>query len=524
MSKTILQGQEAREKLLKGITAVYDAVKITIGPKGKNVVIDRGYEPIVANDAGTIAKEIILKDKTENMGAQIIKSVIQKTSEKVGGGRTASAILTHALIEKGLKQMDKGMNMNLVKRGMQAALKDMTGKLKDISMPCTTQEELKQVATISTESEELGEVIAEVVHKVGKDGIVTVEDSQSTGTTVKFTEGLEFDKGYISPYMVTNPERMEAEINEVAILVTDKKISSFKEILPTIEKLAKEGKRELVIICEDMEGEALGQAVMNKLKGAFNILAIKAPGFGDMKKYCIEDLCAITGAELQDFKLGFAKKVITTKDTTKIIDGGGDVKAHVKKLQAQKENTESKMLKEQLSERTAKLSNSVAIIKVGANSETELKYLKLKIEDGVNESKRALEEGIVPGGDVAFINVAKTFTGENYCDKVTQEEHIGYHLVLEACEEPFRQIVINSNDSPDVIVSIVFNNQTSCIGYNANTNSIEEDMFKCGIIDALKVTRTVLENAVSAASMFLSIEGAISDEPEDEKLSKKIEY
>ena len=518
--KQILIGNEARKKLMAGISAITNAVKVTIGPKGRNVIIDRGYEPIIANDAGTVAKEIILKDKTENMGAQIIKSVIQKTSEKVGGGRTASAILTHALIEEGLKQMDKGMNMNLIKKGMQNALKDITANLKKISRPCTTKKELNQVATISTESEELGEVIAEVVYKVGKDGIVTVEDSQSTGTTVKFTEGLEFDKGYISPYMVTNTERMEAELYDVAVLITDKKISSFKEILPPIEKLAKEGKRELVIICEDMEGEALGQAVVNKLKGNFNILAIKAPGFGDMKKYCLEDLCAITGAETQDFKIGSAKKIITTKDTTKIIDGGGDVKAHVKKLQAQKENTESKMFKEQLVERIAKLSNSVAIIKVGANSETELKYLKLKIEDGVNEAKRALEEGIVPGGDVSFVNVAKRLMPKFGTD----EESIGYNIVLKAIESPLKQIVENANGESQVVLNAIKTSESQTIGYDVLKSVIINNMFEAGIVDAMKVSRTVLENAVSAASMFLSCEVAISEEPEDEKLSKRVEY
>jgi len=516
MSKQIVQGQEARKKLMAGLNAVVDAVKITIGPKGRNVIIDKGYEPLIANDAGSIAKEIILKDKIENMGAQVIKSVIQRTSEKVGGGRTASAILTQALVEEGMKMSDKGMNMTLIKKGMNLALKNILENLKTIARPCTTQKELKQVATISTESEELGEVISEVVYKIGKDGIVTVEESQSTGTTIKFTDGLEFDKGWISPWMITNPQKMESELIDVPVLITDKKISLFKDIFPVIDKIKAGGGHNLFIICEDMDGEALNQVIVNGLKGIFHTLVVKAPGFGDLKKYCIEDLCAITGAELQDSKLGSAKKVIATKDTCRIIEGGGQTQLQIATLKAQKEATESKMLKSQLEERIAKLSNSVAIIKVGASSESELKYLKLKIEDGVNEAKRALEEGIVPGGDVAFIHAR----GKN--PTLKGEELIGFNIVNKAIEAPLRQIVLNSNGSPDVIINDLKGKDTKS-GYNALTNEIVADMFKYGIIDAVKVTRTVLENAISSASMFLTAEVAIADV--DEPLPRQpIEY
>ena len=549
MSKQILHGKEAREKLLKGLDTVCNAVKVTIGPKGRNWVLEGGYEPTVANDAGTIAKEIILKDKIENMGAQFAKGVIQKTSEKVGGGRTASAILLQSLVHEGIKQDDKGMNINLIKKGMQMACKDITENLKKIARPCETKEQLKQVATISTESDELGEVIAEVVHKVGKDGIVTVEEGQTNEITTKFTEGLEFDKGFISPYMITN-EKEEAVYEDVAVLVTDRKIGMFKELVPALEAVVKSGKKDLVIIAEDIEGNALQQCIINKInpQGGFGILAIKAPSFGENKKACLEDLAKLVGGTLlteqnwaeamettktmrntpsgtqmldisifKDGILGKANKVISTKDTTKIIEGKGDIKAHIEKLKEKKDKTESKMEQSRLDERIAKLSNSVAIIKVGANSDKELKYLKLKIEDGVSESKRALEEGIVPGGDVVFIHGATLKKLDN------DEQSIGYNIVLKAIEAPLRQIVINGNNSPDVIISKVQNN-THISGYNALTNEIVQDMFECGIIDAVKVSRTVLENAVSAASMFLTIEGTISEEDDKEPTRRPIEY
>lgn len=511
MSKIV---SKDKSKLVSGLNIVADAVKVTIGPRGRNVIIDGGLHPTIANDGGRISKEIVLKDPIENMGASVIKEVIQKTTDDVGGGRTASAILTQSLVNEGLKLLDKGVNVNLIKKGMNLACNDICNQLDKISKPVKSLKELEQVATISTENEELGKIIAETVQKVGKDGIVTVESSNAIGITSHIEEGLKCNQGYISPYMVTN-ERGEAEYEDIAVLITDKKLSSFKELVPFIESVAKTGKKDLFVICETMEAEALNVSVINRLKGAFNILAIKTPGVGDLKKFTSEDLCALTGAELYtdqtEGKLGKAKKVIARKDST-IILGTGDVKTWVDTLKTRQEIAENKWEKDQYAERIAKLQNGIAVIKVGANSETELKYLKLKIEDGVNETKRAIEEGIIPGGDVAYLNALKgiEFT---FKDNTPDEVKLGYDLVCDAIEAPLRQIVINSDDSPDVVVELIKANDSNTIGYNALTGETV-DMFKEGIIDAVKVSKTVLQNAISASSMFLSIDTIISEEPQ----------
>lgn len=511
-----------RNKLVAGLDKVADAVKITIGPKGKNVILDRGYEPLITNDGGTIAQDIQLKDKIENMGAQIIKGVIRKTSEKVGGGRTASAILTQSIVHEGLKHIENGINVNFLKIGMQDAVKDISDILKKNAKEITTKEEIKQIATISTESEELGTVISDVIDKVGKDAIVTVEESQTFGITSEVVDGLKFDKGFISPFMVTNPERMEADYKDVSVLVTDRKISIFSELLPIIKNLVEvQKKNSLVLICEDFDGDALNNSVIMKLKGQFNLLAIKAPGFMDKMDW-LEDIALscntkvasiTTGVPLDT--MGKAKKVLATKDYT-IIEGTGDTKAKLEELKAQLENTESKYEKNTLEGRIARLSGSIAKIKVGAASETEKNYLKQKIEDGVNESKRALEEGIVIGGDCAFILALK-----NLKPKTGYEEALGYNIILKAISAPLKQIVLNSNGEGEVITNILYHHKLNTAGYDANTNLVIDDMFKSGIIDALKVTRTVLENAVSGAGMFLSIAVSISDE-DDKK--QNIEY
>lgn len=510
---------EPKSKLKAGLDKVADAVKITIGPKGRNVAIERGLEPLVTNDGGTIAHEIILKDKVENMGAQIIRGVIRKTSEKVGGGRTASAILTQAIVTEGLKQVQHGANVNLLRKGMTQAVEDIKSKLKENAKDVTSQKELEQVATISTESQELGETIAEVVYKTGKDAIVTVEESQTLGIQTEIVEGLKFDKGWISPYMVTNPERMECVLKDTAIVITDKKIAFYKEIFPIIEKLANMGKNSLVVVCDDFEGDALNNSVLMKIRGAFNLLAIKLPLIE--KESWLEDLAVSCGTKVvsdtngitfSNVEIGQAKKVISTKDHT-VVMGSGKTKEHLRNLQLLAENTENQWEKDKLERRIANLSGGIAVIKVGAATEGELKYLKQKIEDGVNESKRALEEGVVVGGDTAFIHAVKELESKE--DKT--EEATGYNIILKAVSEPFMQIIRNANAKPDVILSKVIESKNTA-GYNALTDTLEQDMFKAGIIDALKVVRTTLENAVSGAGMFLTIEASISEEEAKEKL------
>ena len=510
-----------RTKLKQGLDVVANAVKITIGPKGRNVGIEQGTTPIIANDGGMIAKYIQLKDPVENMGAQIIKDVIQKTSEKVGGGRTASAILTQALVEEGYKALDKDMNVTLLKKGMNEAVKDITENLKANAKQVTTKEEIKQIATISTESNELGTVISDVVYALGKDCTVTIEDAQTLGVTSKIEEGIKFDKGWISQYMVNDPQRMEAVYSDVNVLVTDKKIAYYKDIYPTIKACADGGFNSLVVICEDFEGEALNNSIIMRVKGQFNLLAIKMPGFSDKKEW-LEDICLSVGAELvsdtmgtklETAKLGKANKIICTKDSTVLV-GSQSTEAKVTELKALKENSTNKYEQDKLQGRIAILSGKIGVIKVGAPTESELKYLKLKIEDGVNESKRALEEGIVVGGDVAFIHARP-----NYKEGIN-EQALGYNIVLNAVEAPLRQIITNSGDSPDVTINSLTGGNS---GYDALTGKIEPNMFECGIIDAVKVTRTVLENAVSAAGMFLTMEVTITEET-DESSKPNIEY
>ncbi len=525
MAKQILHGSEARLKLKKGLDAVADAVKITIGPKGKNVAIEQGSTPIIANDAGTVAKYITLKDPVENMGAQIIKDVIQKTSEKVGGGRTASAILTQAIVTEGLKTLDKGMNVTLLKKGMQQAVADITEGLKGISKPVSTPDEIKQIATISTESEELGTLIANVINQVGKNCNVTYEDSQVIGVTSTIEDGVKFDKGWLSPYMVTNPERMEAEYKDIPVLIADKKISMYKELFPVIKSLADQNKNSLLLICEDMDGEALNNAILMRMKGAFNLLAVKIPGFTDKKEW-LEDIALVTGSsivnsiepDLTKATLGSAKKVTSTKDSTLIL-GTQDPSAKVEELKALKENTKIQYEKDKLTGRIGILSGKVAVIRIGAATESELKYLKLKIEDGVNESKRALEEGIVIGGNCAFIQ-ARPKQKEGY-DEFTR----GYNIVSKAIESPLRQIILNCEGAPDFVIPHIKDESWSDnAGYNANTGSVVDDMFVCGIIDAVKVTRTVLENAVSAAGMFLTIDCTINEDTDIESVKPNLDY
>jgi len=543
MAKQILFNQDAREALKRGVDKVANAVKITIGPRGRNVVLDKGYgAPTITNDGVTIAKDISLKDKFENMGAEIVKEVASKTNDTAGDGTTTSVILTQALVNTGFKKSMAGANSMGIRRGIEEATRDALETLKKMSKPIKTDQEVRQVATISAESEEIGTIIAETIKKIGKDGVVTVEESQSFGVDSEIVDGLEFDKGYLSPYMITNAERMEAEYREPVILVTDKKISVIKDILPFLEKLAASGKKDLVIIAEDVDGEALTTFVVNKIRGSFNVLAIKAPGYGDRKKEMLADIAVTIGAQVVSDELGLkfenidldvlgrASRVVSTKDSTIIVGGKGkkaDIKERVESLQAQRKNITSKFDKEKIDERIGKLVGGVAVIRVGAATETEMKYLKLKIEDAVNATKAAISEGIVIGGGSALAKVSQKIEAKYKESKEAKIAHenaeaaefaAGYTSVIEALKEPLRQIARNAGKEDGVVVAEVLKDKDQAnSGYDALTDTFSNDMFASGIIDPVKVARCALENATSAVAILLTTEVAIAEEPKEEK-------
>ena len=536
MAKQVIFNEEVKKKLKKGIDTVADAVKITLGPRGRNVVLDKGYGgPLITNDGVSIAKEITLKDKFENMGAEIIKEVANKTNELAGDGTTTATILTQALVHEGLRQTSLGLNSMAVRTGMEHASADVVEALRKMATQIKSNDEIKQVATISAESAEIGEKIAETIEKVGKDGVVTVEEGQSFGLETELTEGMEFDKGYVSPYMVTNSERMEAEYKNAQILITDSKVVSVQDILPLLEKIAKSGKKELVIIADDIEGEALTTFVVNKLKGGFSVLGIKAPGYGDRKKEVLEDIAIMTGGQIISAdtgsklenteleQLGKADRVVSTKDNTLIVGGGGkkaDIDNRVSALKSQLADTSSKFDKEKIEERIAKLSGGVAVIKVGAATETEMKYLKLKIEDAVNATKAAIEEGIVPGGGTALAKAAAVVEADILNKKdLSREEMVGYNIVLKALEMPLRQIADNTGKDDGAVVVNRVKEAGGNAGYDAAKGEMVEDMIKAGIIDPVKVSRAGVQHAVSAAAILLTSEAAIADEPEDDKPS-----
>jgi chaperonin GroEL len=536
MAKQVIYGEELKKKLQKGVDTVANAVKVTLGPRGRNVILDKGFGgPTITNDGVSIAKEIVLKDKFENMGAEIIKEVAQKTNEIAGDGTTTATVLTQALVNEGLRQTTMGINSMAVRSGMEHAAQDVVAALKAMATQISSIEEIKQVATISAEDAELGEKIAETIDKVGKDGVVTVEESQSFGIETELTEGMQFDKGYVSPYMVTNPERMEAEYKNAQILITDKKISSVQEILPLLEKIAQSGKKELVIIADDVEGEALTTFVVNKLKGGFSVLAVKAPGYGDRKKEMLTDIAVTTGAQVisdelglkletvELSQLGHADRVVATKDTTTIVGGAGEKEAiaeRVVALKAQLEGISSKFDKEKLEERIAKLTGGVAVIRVGAATETEMKYLKLKIEDAVNATKAAIEEGIVPGGGTSLARAAGIVEKELMTKKdLSREELIGYNIVLKALEVPLRQIADNTGKHDGAVIVEKVKQAGGNAGYDAAKGEMVEDMIKAGIIDPVKVERSGVQHAVSAAAILLTTEAAVADEPEEHKPS-----
>lgn len=534
MAKEVLFGEDVKKKLQKGVDTVANAVKVTLGPRGRNVILDKGFGgPTITNDGVSIAKDITLKDKFENMGAEIIKEVANKTNELAGDGTTTATVLTQALVNEGLKQTTMGINAMAVRSGMEHAAEDVVAALQGMATKISSVDEIKQVATISAESVELGEKIAETIDKVGKDGVVTVEESQSFGIETELTEGMEFDKGYVSPYMVTNPERMESEFKDAQILITDKKISNVQEILPLLEKIAQTGKKELAIIADDVEGEALATFVVNKLKGGFSVLAVKAPGYGDRKKDILADIAITTGGQVisEDLglklenteleQLGKADRVIATKDNTTIVGGAGTKTAiddRVNALKSQLEQASSKYDKEKLEERIAKLSGGVAVIRVGAATETEMKYLKLKIEDAVNATKAAIEEGIVPGGGTSLARAAAIVEKDILSKKdLGREELIGYSIVLKALEVPLKQIADNTGKHDGAVIVEKVRNAGGNAGYDAAKAEMIDDMIKAGIIDPVKVERAGVQHAVSAAAILLTSEAAVADEPDDDK-------
>ena len=513
MAKQILFGEDARKAIQEGVRKSAHAVKVTLGPRGRNVVLDRSYGgPRITNDGVSIAKEISFKDKFENMGADIVKEVANKANDNAGDGTTTAVVLLEALMEEGLSRVTKGGNAMAVRTGMEKARDAAVAELKKMAKPVAGKADVKQVASISAESEDLGAIIAETVDKVGQNGVVTVEESQGMELSYEVVEGLQIDKGYVSAYMVTNGERMEAEMRDATILVTDKKIGSVQEILPLLEKVAQSGKKELVIIADDVEGDALATFVVNRLRGTFSVLAVKAPGYGDRKKEMLADIAAVVGAEVisadtgATFEnatlgmLGKASRVVATKDTTTFVGGKGkkaDIEARVKQLQAIMENTDSKFDKEKLEERIAKLSGGVAVIRVGAATETEMKYLKDKIDDAVKATKASIEEGIVPGGGTALAKVSKILSASAEGKKMSGDEKEGYEIVVRALSQPLRQIAINAGkDDAGVIVRQV-EDAKGYAGYDARKDEMVDDMVKAGIIDPVKVTRGAVENAVS---------------------------
>ena len=530
MAKQIEMGVDARKKIKLGIDKVANTVKTTLGPRGRNVILDKGYgSPTITNDGVSIAKDIELEDKFENIGAQLVKEVASKTNDVAGDGTTTSTVMAQALVGEGLKFVETGISPIGIRHGMEEGKKDVIEILKKNSKKISSKEEIAQVATISAESKEMGEIIATVMDEVGKDGVITVEESQTFGFDKEIVEGMNFDKGYVSPYMITDVETQKAELKDPHILITDKKISSIQEILPLLEKIAQSGKKELVIIAEDVDGEALATLVVNKLRGTLNVLAIKAPEFGDNRKAMLEDIAVLTGGQVitedkgLDLKkaelsmLGVAQKVIATKDDTTIVGGAGkkkDIDARVEQIKAHLENSDSKWDKEKLQKRIAKLSGGVAVIRVGAATETELTYIKHKMEDALAATRAAVEEGIVAGGGVALVKASKELVNKKH-DGQNQDFKAGYEAMVRSLSEPLKQIVFNAGKkSADVVLDKVLSESSMNFGYDASDDKFIDDMLKAGIIDPLKVTRTALENAVSVSAMLLTTEAVVTDLPE----------
>lgn len=536
MAKQVIFSEEARKKVKAGIDKVANAVRVTMGPKGRNVLLGKAYGgPTITNDGVSIAKDISLPDPFENLGAELIQQVAEKTNDVAGDGTTTATVITQALVREGLKFVETGISPIGIRRGMEQAKDDVIATLKKNSKKIGSKEEKVNVATISAESEEMGQMIADVMETVGEDGVVTTEQSQTLGLSKEVVMGMSFDKGYISPYMMTDAAAQSAEIKDPFILITDQKISSMQEILPVLEKMAQGGKKDVVIIADDVDGEALATLVVNRLRGVLNVLAVKAPEFGDTRKAVLEDIAVLTGGQVVSADkgmklestelamLGRAAKVVSTKDDTTIVAGKGkkkDIESRVALIKAQADKTESQYDKDRLKKRMAKLSGGVAVIRVGAATETELTYMKHKMEDAVAATKAAIAEGIVAGGGTALVK-ASIEVSEKFKKVETKsgdDFRAGYMTVLKALEEPLRQIVSNAglSDASVVLNQVVANKGTN-YGYNALSDAYEPDMLKAGIIDPLKVTRTALENAVSVAALLLTTEAAVVDLPEEKK-------
>ena len=533
MSKVITFNDEARKKIKAGVDALANAVKVTLGPKGRNVIIDRGFgSPMVTKDGVSVAKEIELADKLENLGATLVKEAASKTNDVAGDGTTTATVLAQSIIEQGLRAVSVGGDVQGLRKGIEHGVQILVDEIARIATPVKGMPSaIQQVASISANDPEIGKMIAEAIEKVTDNGVITVEEGNSFGIEVEVVEGMQFDKGYVSHYMVTNSERMEAEYSDVPVLVTDGKISAIQEILPLLEELARSGKKELVIVAEDVDGEALTTLVLNKLRGMFNVLAVKAPAYGDRRKAMLEDIAVVTGATLVTSEkgmkldatkmtdLGRARRVLATKDTTTIVEGAGDkatIDARVTQLKAQLENTDSDFDKEKLRERMAKLAGGVAVIKVGAASEVEMKEKKHRIEDAVAATKAAIEEGIVPGGGVALIRASKKLT--EAMNSAEGYEKIGMQILASAIQSPLYEIAENAGHSGKVAVRNVSLAQGN-MGWDATSTDPEKmvDMIAAGIVDPAKVTRSALQNAASVAVMILTTEAAITESPKEEK-------
>ena len=525
MAKVIKFGEDARKSLLEGVNKLADTVKVTLGPKGRNVVLDKSFgAPLITNDGVTIAKEIELEDKFENMGARLVKEVSTKTNDVAGDGTTTATVLAQAMIKEGVKNVAAGADPMAVKRGIDKAVDGAVKELQKISVSVNGKEDIARVASISANNEEVGKLIADAMEKVSKDGVITIEESKTSNTELNVVEGMQFDKGYVSPYMVTDTEKMEAVLDNPYILITDKKISNIQEILPLLEALMQQSGK-LVIICDDVEGEALSTLVLNKLRGVLNVVAVKAPGFGDKRKAMLEDIAILTGGEvitsdlgleLKDTtieQLGRAKQVKVQKENTIIVDGAGDkqqIADRVGQIKAQINETKSEFEKENLQERLAKIAGGVAVIGVGAATEVEMKDKKLRIEDALSATKAAVEEGIVAGGGTALVNVIPAV--EKVVESLSDGEKLGAQIVLKALEEPVKQIARNAGLEPAVILENVKKSEVG-VGFDAAKEEYV-DMKKAGIVDPTKVTRSALQNAASIASMVLTTESLVTDAPE----------
>jgi chaperonin GroEL len=523
-SKEIHFSDYGRRALLEGVDALANAVKVTLGPKGRNVIIEKSFgSPTITKDGVTVAKEIELEDKFQNMGAQMVKEVASKTSDTAGDGTTTATVLAQAIFREGAKLVAAGHNPMDIKRGIDKAVESVVGELKKLSQPCSNQKEIAQVGTISANSDNtIGDIIAEAMQKVGKEGVITVEEAKSMETTLEVVEGMQFDRGYLSPYFVTDPERMEAILEDAYVLVHEKKISNLKDMIPVLERVAQSG-RPLLIIAEDVEGEALATLVVNNLRKTLKCCAVKAPGFGDRRKAMLEDIAILTGTEVISEetgtslegvtidRLGHAKRAVVDKDNTTIVDGAGEkkeIEARVKQIKTQIEDTSSDYDREKLQERLAKLVGGVAVIHVGAATETEMKEKKARVEDALNATRAAVEEGIVPGGGVALIRAMKGLEGL----KVADDQAVGVRVIRRALEEPLRQIAANAGIEPSIVIDRV-RNEKGAMGFNAATEEYE-DLVKAGVIDPTKVTRSALQNAASVASLLLTSECMIAERPE----------